>query len=84
VDHLIGVMGVSERFACRVTGQHPTTQRHQSVATTPVDPDAGLRQWLRDYAKAHPRWCHRRAYHDVSTADYATSASTFTTEKASP
>src|SRR5215211_8187646 len=58
-------MGVSERFACRVTGQHRTTKRHQSVATTPVDPDAGLRQWLRDYAKAHPRWGHRRAYHDA-------------------
>src|SRR5215207_7809446 len=58
-------MGMSERFACRVTGQHRTTQRHQSVATTPVDPDAGLRQWLRDYAKGHPRWGHRRAYHDA-------------------
>src|SRR5215213_346898 len=56
VHHLIAVMGVSERFACRVTGQHRTTQRYPSVATTPVDPDAGLRQWLRDYAKAHPRW----------------------------
>jgi len=40
---------VSERFACRVTGQHRTTQRHQPVATTPADPDAPLRQWLRDY-----------------------------------
>jgi putative transposase len=55
VHHLIAVMGVSERFACRVTGQHRTTQRHHPAATTPVDPDAGLRQWLRDYAKAHPR-----------------------------
>jgi putative transposase len=58
-------MGVSERFACRVTGQHRTTQRHHPAATTPDDPDAGLRQWLRDYAKAHPRWGHRRAYHDA-------------------
>ena len=58
-------MGVSERFACRVTGQHRTTQRHQPVATTPDDPDAALRQWLRDYAKAHPRWGFRRAYHDA-------------------
>ena len=58
-------MGVSERFACRVTGQHRTTQRHQPVATTPADPDAPLRQWLRDYAKAHPRWGFRRAYHDA-------------------
>ena len=65
MHHLIDVMGVSERFACRVTGQHRTTQRHQPANSTPVDPDAALRQWLRDYAKAHPRWGHRRAYHDA-------------------
>jgi transposase InsO family protein len=65
VHHLIDAMGVSERFACRVTGQHRTTQRHQPANSTPVDPDAALRQWLRDYAKAHPRWGHRRAYHDA-------------------
>ncbi len=58
-------MGVSERFACRGCGQHRTTQRHQAAETTPVDPDAALRQGLRDYAKAHPRWGHRRAYHDA-------------------
>jgi putative transposase len=58
-------MGVSERFACRVTGQNRTTQRHQPAAQTPGDPDAALRGWLRDYAKAHPRWGHRRAYHDA-------------------
>jgi len=65
VHHLIDVMGVSERFACRVTGQHRTTQRHQAADNTPADPDAGLRNWLRDYAKKHPRWGHRRAYHDA-------------------
>src|SRR4051812_15371713 len=37
VHHLIQVMRVSERFACRVTGQHRTTQRHQATATTPAD-----------------------------------------------
>jgi hypothetical protein len=56
---------VSERFTCRVTGQHRTTQRHQPGNSTPADPDAGLRQWLRDYAAAHPRLGHRRAYHDA-------------------
>jgi putative transposase len=45
-------------FACRVTGQHRTTQRHEAHAETPADPDAGL----RSYAKAHPR---RPAYHDA-------------------
>jgi transposase InsO family protein len=65
VHHLIAVMGVSERFACRVTGQHRTTQRHQTRAESPADPDAGLRTWLRQYAKDHPRWGFRRAYHDA-------------------
>ena len=65
MHHLVAVMGLSERFACRVTGQHRTTQRHQPASATPADPDAALRQWLRDYAKAHPRWGHRRAYHDA-------------------
>ena len=43
MHHLIAVMAVSERFACRVTGQHRTTQRHQPAAATPADPDAALR-----------------------------------------
>ena len=38
-----------------MTGQHRTTQRHEPAATTPQDPDAALRAWLRDYAKDHPR-----------------------------
>jgi putative transposase len=59
------VMGVSERFACRVTGQNRSTQRHQAADATPADPDAALRSRLREYAKAHPRWGFRRAYHDA-------------------
>ena len=59
------VEGVSERFACRVTGQHRTTQRHEPAAATPADPDAGLRTWLRQYAKDHPRRGFRPAYHDA-------------------
>jgi transposase InsO family protein len=58
-------MKVSERFACRVTGQHRTTQRRQPAATTVADPDAGLRALLRQYARAHPRRGFRAAYHDV-------------------
>ena len=64
-------MGVSERFACRVTGQHRGTQRHERAAQTPADPDAALRTWLRDYAKAHPRWGFRRAYHDARADGWA-------------
>jgi putative transposase len=59
------VLGVSERFACRVTGQHRATQRHEPVATTREDPDAALRDWLRTYAKDHPRRGFRAAYHDA-------------------
>jgi putative transposase len=59
------VLGVSERFACRVTGQHRATQRHQPAAATPADPDAALRAWLRDYARDHPRRGFRPAYHDA-------------------
>ena len=65
VHHLIATMGVSERFACRVTGQYRTTQRHRAHAETPADPDAALRTWLRANAKDHPRWGFRRAYHDA-------------------
>jgi len=59
------MLGVSERFACRVTGQHRATQRHKPASTTPEDPDAALRAWLRDYAKDHPRRGFRAAYHDA-------------------
>jgi transposase InsO family protein len=59
------VLEVSERFACRVTGQHRATQRRPPQDQTPTDPDAALRAWLREYAKAHPRWGFRRAYHDA-------------------
>ena len=36
-----------------------------SARDTIEDPDRGLRGWLRDYARQHPRWGHRRAYHDA-------------------
>lgn len=64
-------MGVSERFACRVTGQNRTTQRRRPVSTTPEDPDAGLRQWLREWAKAHPRRGFRPAFHDARAEGWA-------------
>ena len=59
------MLGVSERFACRVAGQHRATQRHESVGETVDDPDAALRAWLRQYAKDHPRRGFRPAYHDA-------------------
>jgi putative transposase len=64
-------MQVSERFACRVTGQNRTTQRRERVSTTVTDPDAGLRQWLRQYARDHPRRGFRPAYHDARGEGWA-------------
>jgi putative transposase len=65
VRHLQRVLGVSERFACRVTGQHRATQRHEPVSDTAQDPDAASRAWLRAYARDHPRRGFRPAYHDA-------------------
>jgi hypothetical protein len=65
VHHLQRVLGLSERLACRVAGQHRATQRHEPASTTVDDPDAALRVWLRRYAKDHPRRGFRPAYHDA-------------------
>lgn len=56
------VLGLSERLACKAVGLARSTYRRLPVAVTPADPDADLRQWLRDYSTKHP--CHgfRRAW----------------------
>ena len=59
------MLEVSERFACHVVGLHRSTFRALPAAQTPQDPDRALRGWLREYAKKHPRWGYRRAYHDA-------------------
>jgi putative transposase len=51
--------GVSERRACKVAGQHRSTQRLAPPALS--DEELRLRAWLRDFAKARPRWGWRRA-----------------------
>jgi putative transposase len=53
-------LGVSERWACRVVGQHRSTQRHEPK--TAAD-DAALRGELRGFSKERPRWGYRRAHH---------------------
>ena len=52
-------LSVSERRACRISGQHRSTQRHRPRKT---DRDAGLRARLRSLSRAHPRWGYRRAW----------------------
>ncbi len=64
-------MGLSERFACRVTGQHRATQRREPPATTPADPDAALRTWLREWAAGHPRRGFRNAYWEARGEGWA-------------
>ncbi len=52
-------LGISQRRACRIVGQHRSTQRHTPAE---VDPDRDLRARLRSFAKGHPRWGYRRAH----------------------
>jgi putative transposase len=55
-------LGVSERWACRVVGQHRSTQRHEPKT---AGDDAALRGELRQFSKDRPRWGYRRAHHHL-------------------
>src|SRR5918993_3925057 len=59
VANLQQVFGVSQRGACRLVGQHRSTQRPQPVEP---DRDRALRAELRQLSRAHPRWGYRRAH----------------------
>jgi putative transposase len=59
---LRGRLGVSERWACRVVGQHRSTQRREP--TVAAD-DEALRAALRAFAAGRPRWGYRRAHHHL-------------------
>ena len=48
VDMLKEVLGMSERLACKAVGLARSTYRRLPVAVTPADPDADLRQLLRE------------------------------------
>ena len=52
--------GVSERWACRVVGQHRSTQRYEPTC---AEDDAALRARLREISAERPRWGYRRAHH---------------------
>jgi len=60
---LRGRLHFSERRACRLTGQHRSTQRHGPPA--PAADDADLRAQLRVIAERKTRWGYRRAHEDV-------------------
>ncbi len=55
--------GVSERRACKVAGQHRSTQRLQPPVVP--DDDQQVREHLRAFAKRRPRWGWRRAADDL-------------------
>jgi putative transposase len=50
---------MSERRACRLAGQHRSTQRHEPVV---VGDDAALRAALRRISRERQRWGYRRAH----------------------
>ena len=49
----------SERFACRAVGQSRSTQR--LAPPVPAEDDAEIREALRKFSTARPRWGWRRA-----------------------
>jgi putative transposase len=53
------VFGVSQRRACRVVGQHRSTQRLEPPVRS--DEEEQIRRWLRDFSMRRPRWGWRRA-----------------------
>jgi putative transposase len=52
-------LGLSERRACRIAGQHRSTQRHEPEVAAD---DAALRAAMREISKKKPRWGYRRAH----------------------
>ncbi len=56
---------MSERMACRLAGLSRSAYRRPLKGETTDDPDMALRDWLRAWAKDHPRYGYRRAYHDA-------------------
>ncbi len=57
--YLVRRHGVSERRACRVVGQHRSTQRYERV---PAEYELRLVARMNELAAAHPRWGYRRIW----------------------
>ncbi len=66
VARLQSRFGVSQRRACRLVGQHRSTQRRAKAA--PTHSDQQLRQRLRQIAREHPRWGWRKA-HEIAARE---------------
>jgi putative transposase len=52
-------LGLSERRACQIAGQHRSTQRREPCVASD---DAALRGALRKISEERPRWGYRRAH----------------------
>ena len=52
-------LGLSERRACLIAGQHRSTQRRGDLR---IGGDDGLRRRLREISVEHPRWGYRKAW----------------------
>ena len=65
MDHVVGALGVSERRACRVLGQHRSTQR--KVPTTPDD-EAALVADIVELVRQFGRFGYRRITKMLKTA----------------
>ncbi len=52
-------LGMSERRACRLTGQHRLTQRYEPVV---AEDGAAVRARLREISRERPRWGYRCAH----------------------
>ena len=55
-------LGLSERRACQIAGQHRSTQRREPIL---AEDDAALRARLRELSRERPRWGYRRAHADL-------------------
>ncbi len=55
-------LGLSERRACQIAGQHRSTQRREPVV---AEDDAALRARLREISRERPRWGYRRAHAEL-------------------
>ncbi len=61
-------LGLSERRACQIAGQHRSTQRHPGRR---VGRDDALRAQLRKLSREHPRWGYRRVWAALRTDGWA-------------
>lgn len=69
VEVLVDRLGLSERRACRIVGQHRSTQRHEPRRGR--DRDDCLRERLREISVEHPRWGYRLAWGVVREEGWA-------------